>query len=673
MTGEVLDEFGYDDAGRLVSWKNKDALIEWGEFNLAGEPGTTRQTRYADESGFGSETIRDSYVQHHEWNLHGERTSETMPTYDGFSPASPWTASLTYDYDAMGNLRSIARTMTDGTGGTLLTASYRDAGRPDSRTITTACGGASGCTPTTITRTYGYDGSTGLMNGMSVTSNGIEVAGSQVDYNGIQIADAKLLGVSGNARHNHYDYDKRSRLKTSVSARPDEVAPATEAMSPADFRQALTRIPTTPADPPSLSFGEAAAHKIADFTRGGETRVFTYDGAERHDDGKYLYTFDTRKRLVKVEEKPTPRSLTLRRVLYFYAGTNRLVGRRAEYNVLAAAGATPLDTDWKLEDRPDILAADGLPAETTFVWDPISDTIAAVFKAGASEAATPLDDQGGLLRQIVQGGLGYDDPIEVTVAQDAVVASSGTTAAMSLKREPADPSSQASSQRDPSHSWREKPGRPVIPSKGGCAGGARDLESHERCRTDRGNRQRRKHDLSPLPPLRRIRHLHPPGRPQLERRSRLPQRVPGRVRRRPLHPRRIGGRSNRDEGREGRRRQPRERRRHDPHDRADCRGDAHGRRPPRGARFHRRSANIDLGDPDTQRRLDCQLAPDGRRLERPRRRRPQLTARRSPLVALHRHNRDPPRLRLERGSPDPSRAGLGDRIAARLRLGGAPG
>ena len=138
-------------------------------------------------------------------------------------------------------------------------------------------------------------------------------------------------------------------------------------------------------DPPSLSFGELPGHKIGSVTRGGETRVFTYDGSVRKDDGRFTYTFDTRDRLTRVEEIPQPQSITLRRVLYFYAGTSRVVGRRAEYARLSTAGASPAEDDWKLEDRPDILAADGLPAEVTFCWDPISDTIAAVFRAGASE------------------------------------------------------------------------------------------------------------------------------------------------------------------------------------------------------------------------------------------------------------------------------------------------
>ncbi|HEX6639491.1 MAG TPA: RHS repeat-associated core domain-containing protein [Thermoanaerobaculia bacterium] len=62
-----------------------------------------------------------------------------------------------------------------------------------------------------------------------------------------------------------------------------------------------------------------------------------------------------------------------------------------------------------MENRPQILNLDGLPAETTFVWDPISDRLVAVFKAGATATT---DANGGLLKQIIHGDSSYDDPLE---------------------------------------------------------------------------------------------------------------------------------------------------------------------------------------------------------------------------------------------------------------------
>ncbi|MFZ2490373.1 MAG: RHS repeat-associated core domain-containing protein [Thermoanaerobaculia bacterium] len=94
----------------------------------------------------------------------------------------------------------------------------------------------------------------------------------------------------------------------------------------------------------------------------------------------------------------------VRRILYTYSGPGRLVGRRAEY----ATVFPPAAVDWKVEDRPQILAADGLPAETTFVWDAITDRIVTVARAGATVA----DQHGGVLKQVIHGGAGYDDPIE---------------------------------------------------------------------------------------------------------------------------------------------------------------------------------------------------------------------------------------------------------------------
>jgi RHS repeat-associated protein len=87
-----------------------------------------------------------------------------------------------------------------------------------------------------------------------------------------------------------------------------------------------------------------------------------------------------------------------------------VVGRRAEYAILGSSTSIPAEEDWKLEDRAEILAADGLPGAVTFVWDPISDTLVAVFGSDG----TPL-------RQIIQGGNGYDDPIEVAVGENGAV------------------------------------------------------------------------------------------------------------------------------------------------------------------------------------------------------------------------------------------------------------
>ena len=87
------------------------------------------------------------------------------------------------------------------------------------------------------------------------------------------------------------------------------------------------------------------------------------------------------------------------------------MGRRAQTaNVVSLSDN--LDTlQWQTETNPSLLAADGLPADTTFAWDMVSDQLIAVFNTNPQ----PGDPNAGLMRQIIHGGLTYDDPIEVTM------------------------------------------------------------------------------------------------------------------------------------------------------------------------------------------------------------------------------------------------------------------
>jgi YD repeat-containing protein len=63
----LIDQYTYDDAGRLVSWKTPDSEILWSDFNLEGAPKKTTQRRFRDGA------LLDEYVQTHTWNEHGER------------------------------------------------------------------------------------------------------------------------------------------------------------------------------------------------------------------------------------------------------------------------------------------------------------------------------------------------------------------------------------------------------------------------------------------------------------------------------------------------------------------------------------------------------------------------------------------------------------------------
>jgi RHS repeat-associated protein len=418
--GTILDRLAYDSAGRLTSWSTKDVALTWSAFDMEGKPQTTTQKRFKDETGLLGATLQvvlDEYTQNHVWNEQGERTSFTMPAYSGLTFGSGWTASVSQVMDAAGNVKEIRRN-----GDVLMTAEFRNAGRPDKRTVVTAEGHS-------IVRTYGYEAGTGLLNRLGVAVNGDVVAGSAVTFDGTLKTEARLLGISAETRATKWRYDVRSRLSASVFGAGDPDADplgelpgrAKEDLSDAGFRSGQNRvaqldatqraaleqrgIDTTRIDPPSLSFTEAAAggHKIGAVTRGSVTSTFVYNNSELVDDGRFTYEFDAKGRLIHATEKT---GAVRRRVTYSYTGTGRLIGRRAEFTTVAS----PSSSDWVPENRPQILAADGLPAETTFVWDPISDRLVTIARAGA----TSSDPHGGLLKQIIHGGLGYDDPIETT-------------------------------------------------------------------------------------------------------------------------------------------------------------------------------------------------------------------------------------------------------------------
>jgi RHS repeat-associated protein len=394
-TNVVLDEYTYDGAGRITRWKTPDSVLEYSDFDGDGRPGKTTQSR------FRGTTLVDKYEQRHTYNEHGERTSWTMPTYENFSSSSAWTRSVTQQHDAMGNLVGIERTIGGGTGGPFLQADYRNAGRPERRVVNTPSG-------TQIVREYGYDGSTGLPNKMEVRAGNTVIAGSLVTWDGIQKAGAQLLGISGGARSHQWTYDDRGRLTAASLARDGGSTPDTASLEAADFRSSLLRVKTSPVDPPSLRFGAqpGGGHKIGTMQRGeGAAENFEFNGAERSEDGQFTYQYDEKGRLSVVTQK----SSAPRRVKYVYDGNDRMIGRRAEY---AGVTSNPTETDWRLEDRAQVIAADALPPDATFVWDPIDDQLVAIFKAGASENQL-IDDNGGLVRQILHGGARYDDPLEV--------------------------------------------------------------------------------------------------------------------------------------------------------------------------------------------------------------------------------------------------------------------
>jgi len=420
----LLDKLSYDSAGRLTSWLNKDSEIVWSDFDLDGNAKKTTQRRFKDGSGLSSSpVVLDAYAQEHRWNEHGERTHWSMPASAGVTFGAGWTKWVREQRDAMKNLVMIGK--VDDPSATsaiaLMTGSYHNAGRPEVRTV---FAGAGPLAPAVrIVRTYGYHTQTGLRNKLTVTAKGIVVAGAEVAYEGLLKSDARLLGVSGGQSYAKWRYDARGRLASSLfgatdpGGDPNVPVPgrAKEHLTPADFRTAQERVAqlsgaaaaatgASRVDPPSKTISEKSGggHKIEKVTRGPKVYPFGYSGAEVVDDGRFTYEFDAKGRLVRAIEKVA--GAPKRRIVYSYSGTNRLVGRRAEYATVE--NSTP--TDWKLEDRSQILNDDGLPAETTYVWDLMSDRLVTIARAGAQ----PGDPHGGLLKQIIHGGASYDDPIE---------------------------------------------------------------------------------------------------------------------------------------------------------------------------------------------------------------------------------------------------------------------
>ncbi|HET8798096.1 MAG TPA: RHS repeat-associated core domain-containing protein, partial [Thermoanaerobaculia bacterium] len=417
--GAAIDRLVYDGAGRLVSWKNADSEIVWSDFNLAGQPKRTVQRRFANASGLGATPhLLDEFEQQHRWNEHGERTRFSMPVKPGAVFGAGWTKWVGQSYDAVGNLVSIDRRDGDvATPGTpVMAARYFGAGRPEERMVFLA--GSS----VPLIRRYAYDASDSRLTTFEVRRGDLVIAGSAVGYDGLQTSEARMLGVSSSERVARWRYDARSRVEAAVYGVRDDADPSVavpgrerEQVTKADFRERQERTPQLDAatrsalesrgidpakfDPPGPSFEKEpnGGHKIGKMTRGPEVRPFGWQGAERIDDGRFVYEFDAKGRLIVATEKTSVPPT--RRMHYVYSGTGRVIGRRAEYTT----ASSPSANDWKLEDRPQIVDAAGLPADATFVWDPISDRLVSVFRAGAT---------GDPLKQTIHGGEAYDDPLE---------------------------------------------------------------------------------------------------------------------------------------------------------------------------------------------------------------------------------------------------------------------
>ena len=153
ITGSaVLDEFRYDAAGRVSMMRTPDAQIDIDSYDNEGHPLHVKETRIIN--GTPSSALEQSYT----WNAHGERTSWTMPRFG--TPQTGWTDTVFEDHDEAGNVIGISRIQFGSGTPVLLSAEFRNAGRPDHRTVTraapafrsAAAARSSGNTATTTTR-----------------------------------------------------------------------------------------------------------------------------------------------------------------------------------------------------------------------------------------------------------------------------------------------------------------------------------------------------------------------------------------------------------------------------------------------------------------------------------------------------------------------------------------
>jgi RHS repeat-associated protein len=408
--GVLLDHLDYEN-GRLTRWKTPDASIEFSDFDVDSHPRQITQHRLSAD---GSEV--DSYSMTHNWNAAGELIQTGMPSYEGMSAGARWVMTLDFKHDAEGNVRTILRN-----GLPLMDAVFRSEGRPVTRNLTLPAGLALG-------RSYDYDDATGVgrLSGMRVTIGNSTVAGSELTFEGSQRKSEQLLGIAGGTRYTNWSYDDRGRVTGSIVATVDANAipeiglpgATTVAMSDADFRSSLDRTVVRPEDPPSTITGESpAGHKVVSITRGAAIQSIRYEGANgevsvRTDDARYHYDFDEKEHLRAITEKLIVNGTQSRllRIRYGYDGFGRIVSRRVE-TAPVSNNQPPAEHDWALATS-DVVANQPLPAATTFVWDPVTDNLAAIYPEGASHTnAAPI-------RQFIHGGMGMDDPIEV-VTPDA--------------------------------------------------------------------------------------------------------------------------------------------------------------------------------------------------------------------------------------------------------------
>jgi RHS repeat-associated protein len=341
-----------------------------------------------------------------------------------------WTKSVEPVYDAAGNVIELKRVLVDGGLQTLMNADYRAARRPKSRTLHTNIGTPN---PMQLERKYDYDtDGIGRMSAFRVSVDSttivdpILMAGSEVQYEGTKLLSARLLGISNGERTTQWRYDERGRLAQSVHASTEAVTVGAELanavmqhLNDADFLEKIDKTAPGPGPADDKEFDESTGgHKVTRINGTDDLEYKTADGQEngslRTEDGRFHYVYDEKSRLRRAILKPASGATSVMQVTYDYSAGGRMIGRRVEIADYAgqplpdvAPATLPWDLATALQMGPDAV----LPAHTTFVWDPISDQLLAVFDV---ESGKPI-------RQYIHGGMGLDDPIEVAVAETSGV------------------------------------------------------------------------------------------------------------------------------------------------------------------------------------------------------------------------------------------------------------
>jgi RHS repeat-associated protein len=428
----------YDEAKRITRIANKDAAVLYSLYDMLGRPRMTKTVRYANGTGLSdnpaARAVLDEHTQRHKWSVFDDERSEwTLPTAGDPNAAqnsAPWRTVITETWDTGSNL------IAQMAGTTPITSAVTaGVGRVKSRTRNITGG--------TLDTSYDFADSvvsapggysfpqfeTGLVRRAATSHNGgAAMAGSDVYRDASRrIGQIDDLGLAG--RLSSWGYDNGGRLNTTrlLDASPDHdtSVPITDVIGIDDFREQRQLTPLLTATDhaglgdPALAYTieplpwhatDTDAHAVDALTpvyEGADQSPVTYSNAagRRTGNGAWTYEYDKFERL-------TAKQSAGRRIEYTYDPRGRVVGRIA---FQGQAGA------WTVETRPTVLARDGIPARTTWVWDPITDRLVAMYVEGASAAggSTPPAADAGLLRQYIHGDRGYDDPVEVLVASSA--------------------------------------------------------------------------------------------------------------------------------------------------------------------------------------------------------------------------------------------------------------